>query len=336
MLMIRRAIGLVLIVVGVSGLAICYLGAKAGREVADNVANSADDMLRTASNTLDTVEQSLEQSRQTVAGINATIGELKNTTSNLALTVEDTQPTFDELALLVGEAIPGTISDLQETIPNIAQTAKVVDDTLRLLSRMRIEETVPIINYEISVGLGVDYNPAIPFDQAVEEVGRGLDPIASTSGNLESELLTTKANMAILSQDLGTLSTSLDELSGEVAAFRPLLDEYSSLVADMQEGIVDGRQQMAEQLTLIKQAVVVIAVWFGLFQLLPLYFGLELLMGNRMVRVVEIPSTAYDKTGDQEESASFAATSEAIDDYSAPAEADNDHVGGENGLVSGE
>ena len=183
--MVRRVIGVVLILVGLSGLALCFVGARMGRELADSLAESLDSAMETASETLDTVEATLEQSRQTVAGINATVGQVQTTTENLSTTVDDSGPMLDELALLVGESIPDTITDLQNTIPNIAQTAKVVDDTLRLLSRLKIEERVPIINYDISIGLGVDYDPQVPFDRAVEEVGSGLTPIAEASQNLE-------------------------------------------------------------------------------------------------------------------------------------------------------
>jgi len=282
--MFRRVIGLVFILVGVTGLAICYFGARAGSDLAENIAVSADEMLQTAGETLDTVEASLDQARAVVGETTVTIDQVSTTTANLALAIDDTQPTLDSLATLVGEDIPDTIGDVQETIPNIAQTAKVVDDTLRLLSKIRFEETIPIINYDISFGLGVEYDPEIPFDQAVEEVGRGLEPIATASSGLEQDLQTTAANMELLGQDLNGLVADLDNLSSEVGAIRPLLDEYSSLVNDTQSSIVEGRTQIQEQLTVVKKAVIVAAVWLAVFQLLPLYFGVELLSGNRMVR----------------------------------------------------
>ncbi len=286
--MIRRAIGLVLILIGLSGLVICYLGARAGRDMVGTISSTAEDILDKASTSLTTVEESLEQSRQTIGGITETITAVQTTTNNLASTVDDTQPMLDELALLVGQDIPNTISDVQDTIPNIAQTAKVVDDTLRLLSKLKVEQTIPLINYQISFGLGVEYDPEIPFDQAVEEVGRGLAPIAVTSGDLEVELQTTRTNMAQLSQDLAELASGLERLNGEVGQFRPLLDEYSTLVNDMQDGIARTRGQLDEQSSLAKQVIVLAAVWLSLSQLLPLFIGIELLMGNRMVRVVEI------------------------------------------------
>lgn len=285
--MIRRAIGLLLILIGLSGLVICYLGARAGRDLADSIALSAGEVLEKASTSLTTVEESLEQSRETVGSIAETITAVQTTTANLASSVDDTQPMLDELALLVGQDIPNTIKDLQDTIPNIAQTAKVVDDTLRLLSRLQVQETIPLINYEINFGLGVEYEPEIPFDQAVEDVGRGLAPIAVTSGSLEGELETTGANMALLSQDLKGLAEELDRLNIEVGQFRPLMDEYSTLIKDMQDGIRDGRRRLDDQLSVAKQLIILAAVWLGLSQLLPLYIGIELLIGNRMVRSAE-------------------------------------------------
>jgi methyl-accepting chemotaxis protein len=296
--MFRRVIGFAFILIGVTGLAICYLGARAGRDLAENVSVSADEMLETAGETLDTVESSLDQARAVVSETTETIDQVSTTTANLALAIDDTKPTLDSLAMLVGEDIPNTIGDVQETIPNIAQTAKVVDDTLRLLSKIRFEETIPIINYDISFGLGVEYDPEIPFDQAVEEVGRGLEPIATATSGLELDMQTSAANMELLSQDLNDLVADLDNLNSEVGAIRPLLDEYSFLVNDLQENIVDGRTQLQEQLSAVKKAVIVAAVWLALFQLLPLYFGVELLSGNRMVREQVRSLLASDVSGE--------------------------------------
>jgi hypothetical protein len=282
--MIRRAIGLVLILIGLAGLVICYLGARAGRDFADSIALSADEVLGRADSSLNTVEESLTQSRQSISAMVDTIATVRETTANLASTVDDTQPMLDELALLVGQDIPNTIGHVQDTIPSVAQTAKVVDETLRLLSRLQVEETIPLINYDISFGLGVEYDPEIPFDQAVEEVGSDLAPLAETSASLEGELRTTMANMGLLSRDLTQLTVDLGRLNQEVSQFRPLLDEYSTQVSDMQAGIDVGGARLEAQLSVARRAIVLAAVWLGLSQLLPLYLGVELLKGNRMVR----------------------------------------------------
>jgi len=286
--MIRKVMGLVLGLIGLTGLVMCYMGARAGREAVDTVSSSANQILEQASASLNTVEESLEQSRQTIGSITETISVVQTTSANLAQTVDDSQPMLDELALLVGQDIPNTIRDVQDTIPNIAQTAKVVDDTLRLLSKFQVRETIPLINYDINFGLGVEYDPEIPFDQAVEDVGRGLAPIAESSGGLESELQTAKTNMALLSEDLTGLAVELEQLNEEVHQFRPLLDEYSSLVNDMQDGIAHTSARLDDQGAAVKQAIILAAAWLGLSQLLPLYIGFELFMGNRMVRSTEL------------------------------------------------
>jgi hypothetical protein len=284
--MLRRAIGLVLVLVGLTGLVICYLGARAGRDFVDGIALSAEGVLETAGASLNTIEESLEQSRQSISAITATIAAVRETTANLASTVDDTQPMLDDLALLLGQDIPNTIGDVQDAIPNVVQTARVVDDTLRLLSRLQVEETIPLIDYEISFGLGVEYDPEIPLDQAVEGVGSDLGPIAETSANLQGELQTAKVNMGLLSRDLTRLTVELGRLNQEVSQFRPLLDEYGTQLNDMRDGIGQGRERLDDQLSTAKQTIVLAAVWLALSQLLPLYIGVELLIGNRMVRPV--------------------------------------------------
>lgn len=288
--MFRRIVGLVFVLVGLTGILLCYLGATAGRDLVDDIGRGADGFVETANVSLNTVEEGLEQSRQAISSISETISAVRTTAVNLASTAEDTQPMLDELALLVGRDIPNTISDVQGAIPNIAQTAKVVDDTLRLLSRLQVRETVPLINYEINFGLGVEYDPEVPFDQAIQEVALGLSPIADASDNLEDELQTSKANMAMFSGDLAGLAADLDLLNEYVSEFRPLLDEYGTLVDDMRAGLAASSRRLDVQLSAAKQTITIAAVWIALSQLLPLYVGIELLMGKRMVSPAELPA----------------------------------------------
>ena len=67
----------------------------------------------------------------------------------------------------------------------------------------------------------------------------------------------------------------------------PLLDEYSSLVSDIQEDIIATQAELSGQAEAVKRGILLVAIWLSLFQLLPIYFGFELAMGNRMVQGVE-------------------------------------------------
>jgi chromosome segregation ATPase len=177
--------------------------------------------------------------------------------------------------------VPNSIETLQDAIPGLVEVATVIDDALTTLSRFEIDQTIPIVNYRIQYDLGINYDPEVPFDQAVSELGGSLEGLPETLRGLESELATTQASLDTMGGNMEQLATDMATLNASIAEVQPILDEYIRIVTDVNDRMRIASEQIDDQAAQVKQIFNFIFLWMLLFQLVPLYLGLEMAAGER-------------------------------------------------------
>lgn len=279
--MIRRIFGLILLLVGLSGLILSIAGAIVGRRLVDDVIGNVDNSLTLTAQTLDTVEDTLILTRNTVAEVNEGLSTVEATTRNLSQTVSETQPLIDQVGTVTGEDVPQSLEAIQQTIPNLVEVAGAVDDTLVALSRFQIEETIPIVNYTIDMNLGVDYQPEVRFDDSIAQIGDSIEGVPGRLRSLQVYINVANENLTVIGDDLDQIAADLEDLNGQVDQVDPLLAEYMGTVTEIGDTVRLTRTTLAQQREQIRLIVTVAMIWLGLTQLAPLYLGWELLTERR-------------------------------------------------------
>ncbi len=277
--MIRRIVGVIFIVIAFIGAGIAYQGLQLTNRFIDNLALTMSNALELTSETLDNVENTLVVSKQTLTDLSVTLTTMETTAGDMATAVADAEPLIDEISTVVASDVPNSIETLQNTLPTLVEVAAVIDTTLITLSRFKIDET--ILGFNLNYDLGIDYNPEVPFDQAVTDLGASLDGLPETLRSLETELETTKSSLDIMNQNVDQLATDMANLNTTLGEVQPVLDEYIRIVVDVNDRLRLSGKQVGVQAQQVKQIFNIIFIWMGLFQLVPLYLGLEMVAGER-------------------------------------------------------
>lgn len=196
--MIRRILGIILLLVGLFGLALSIAGLVIGRQLVDDAIGNVDANLALTAQTLDTVEDTLVLSRDTVADLNDGLSTVQTTTRNLSQTINETQPLIDQVGIVAGQDVPESLEAIQETVPNLVEVASAVDDTLLALSQLKLEETIPIINYTIDLNLGVEYEPEMRFDQSIAQIGESLEGMPGRMRSLQVYIDVANENLTLI------------------------------------------------------------------------------------------------------------------------------------------
>lgn len=278
--MIRRVFGFFMLLIGLAGLLLSVAGNRFGHQALDGVETAVSDALILTSQSLDTVQETLLITKDTVAVVGQSLTTVENAATNLGGAISDTQPLLTELGQIASQDLPNSLEAIQETIPNVSQAAKVIDDTLVTLNRFRFEETLPIVNYTISWNLGVNYNPTIPFDVAVVQIGESLKPLPARLRILEEQITITAENMEGISGDVFLIAADLAAVNEQINALNPLLDEYLATVTLINDTSRLTRASIKEQLESLKSGITWIMIWLALFQIIPFYLGYELITGH--------------------------------------------------------
>ncbi|MCI0577859.1 MAG: hypothetical protein L0332_16105 [Chloroflexi bacterium] len=284
--MFRRIIGTIMLVLGVIGLLISVAGIFYGRQLVDDSFAGLDSSLELTSQSLDTAVSSLELVKVTIGDVNNGLDTVEGAAVNIARTITNTRPLIDQVAVVVSENAPSSVEAMQDAIPNIAQVAGAIDQTLITLNSFAIDEN--ILGNQIHYDLGIDYDPVVPFDDTFTALGDSLD-------GLPENLRSTKVNLEVTSQNLATVSTSISDISTDietinsrVAEVPALIDQYIDIATRLNETIEQLRVQVLQQQTLAKNVITFVLVWWGLPQLALAMIGWDFLFGRRGATAEEI------------------------------------------------
>ncbi|MEA3349912.1 MAG: hypothetical protein U9Q82_04760 [Chloroflexota bacterium] len=266
---LRLAVGLIWAALSIAGMIYGDKTIQAAQEWMDLKMSPVIESLGTvhtilieAGDVLTTVETSL-----------ATVG---GATTDVALTLTDTRPLVDETAQVLVYDVPETIEGVQDSMPSLIETAATVDETLAFLSAFKMVVPIPFGD-DVDIGLGVDYNPEVPLDQALEDLNDNLEGLPEDLRALEDNLDTADANLLILSDDLSALADDLSDVNQQMEDINPQLDDVADDVQALRIALEDVQERGLEVLPTVRMVYMVLLSLILLGQVPAVYAGVILL-----------------------------------------------------------
>jgi len=277
--MIRRFVGLVIIIVGLGGIVLSIIGLRAAPRTIDTIGDSLEANLVLVSESLDTVQETLLLAQSTVGEVTGGLDTVEESAVHLGQTINQTQPLLDQVSTIASDEVPQSLDAIQATLPDLVQVAAAIDDTLTVLNRFKVDQQ--ILGIPIKFDLGIDYNPAVPFDESVSQIGRSFETLPGQLRNLDDYVTVANDNLSLISEDVLAISGDLDGVNGRIAELDPLLEDYLRIVVELNDSTRQTRQIILGELNTLKRIVTIALAWVALSQLAPLYLGWELLRGRR-------------------------------------------------------
>ncbi|UCG22809.1 MAG: hypothetical protein JSW55_11560 [Chloroflexota bacterium] len=285
----KRILGVVLILVGLLGLLISIGGLVISRSVIGELGAGLDTTFTLASDSLDTVEDTLLLTKTTIDQASGSLDTLTATAINVSATMNDTQPLMDRVTQSATQELPESIEAIQGAIPDVAEAAGAIDDTLRILDSFEVDRQ--IFGIPIQFDLGINYQPMAPLNETVLALGGSLDGVPEDLRALEGDMLRASANMAAIGGNIETIAEDLKAISTTVDDIEPLLDQYLDIVAQTQELIAQAQTDLDGQLAQLQLAITALFVWLGLNQIVPFYLGWTLISGGEDKDYEELDGT---------------------------------------------
>jgi hypothetical protein len=277
--MIRRLVGLIIIIIGLGGIALSVIGLRTAPRTIDTIGDSLEANLVLVSESLDTVQETLLLAQSTVSEVTGGLDTVESSAVHLGQTLNQTRPLLDQVSTIASEDVPQSLDAIQATMPDLVQVAAAIDDTLTVLNSFRVDQQ--ILGIPIKFDLGIDYDPAVPFDESVSSIGRSFETLPGQLRDLDEYVVVANDNLALISEDVLAISGDLDGVNGRIAELDPLLEDYLRIVVELNDSTRQTRQIILGELTTLKRITTIALAWVALSQLAPLYLGLELLRGRR-------------------------------------------------------
>lgn len=277
--MIRRLVGLIIILVGLGGIVLSVIGLTAAPRTIDTIGDSLEANLVLVSESLDTVQNTLLLAQSTITEVTGGLDTVEESAVHLGQTLNQTRPLLDQVSTIASDEVPQSLDAIQATLPDLVQVAAAIDDTLSILNRFRVDQQ--ILGIPIKFDLGIDYDPAVPFDESVSQIGRSFETLPGQLRDLDEYVVVANDNLALISEDVLAISGDLDGVNGRIAELDPLLEDYLRIVVELNDSTRQTRQIILGELNALRRIITIALAWVALSQLAPLYLGLELLRGRR-------------------------------------------------------
>lgn len=274
----KRILGLIFLIIGLVGLALSAAGVLLGRQLIEDLGSGLESALNLTSDTLDTIGDTLVVTKDTVGSINDGMDTLGTTAVNVSKTISETQPMFTQVTTVTTEDVPSGLESIQSALPDVAEAAGAIDDTLRILDAFAIERS--IFGVPISFDLGIEYQPEQPLNETILELGQSLDGMPEELRSLQVHLDLASENLNIIGQNIETIATDLDALSESAAEIEPLIDDYIRITTETADLVRQTRSAIDEQLATAELILTFLFLWIGVNQFIPLYLGGTLLRGG--------------------------------------------------------
>lgn len=276
--MFRKIIAVLLLLIGLLGLALSVSGALMSRRVLDEMGTSLETALSRTVDSLDTASDTLILTKSTFDQVTTGLETVGNTADNVAQSILDTQPLLESITGVVSGDIPDSLEAIEGAIPGVADAAGTIDDTLRTLSDFAVERE--IFGIPISFDLGINYDPEINLDDSVSQIGQSLEGMPESLRAIRTDLDVANNNLETISSSVGAIAADLDALGKNVEQIEPLVDDYIQLVSDIRQLAVQSQERLDAQLETAKLIVTLLFVWIGINQLIPLYLSWDIFAGD--------------------------------------------------------
>ncbi|GMQ85539.1 MAG: hypothetical protein BMS9Abin07_1106 [Acidimicrobiia bacterium] len=256
------SLGRLFTAIGIGGLIAAAVGAVLGVILVWSLAGSMDRSLTVTATAIAAADDTVTLAAQTVAIVSDSFDTLVPAATLAAGSFEDAASVIADTSTVVTIDVPNALEAVLDAMPAVESVAGIIDTTLGALSFF-----------------GVDYDPDVPFDEAVAEIAAGIEPLpellraqAEPLEQLASDFDEFGAASAVIAVDLEALQTQLDTASR-------LLSEYAATTTDASLVVADVQADLGWQRWLMIVLVVLAAFVLAALQVVPLALGARLKAG---------------------------------------------------------
>ena len=184
--------------------------------------------LRAVDSTLEVVDESLVVVTDTLAGID---GVFDSTASAL----DEVGAVVLSSGTLLQTEIPLQLDAIETAMDGLIDTANVVDGVLGALSFV-----------------GVDYNPEVPLDRALEDVSVQLGELRESLSGYSANLFSLTVSLNRLDEEVTLVAGTMAGLQGQVDSTRELIAGYRVTAGDAGVVIADASARLSGQVWLVR------------------------------------------------------------------------------------
>jgi tRNA A-37 threonylcarbamoyl transferase component Bud32 len=264
----RILFNIIWIALGISGIIYGLRGIKI-------VETAAINNLIVIEENIEIVKNLLVEAIDVIVKIDQSLSTIEQSSIDAGVGLIETRPVIDKTSQVVTEDLPKALDDMQTSMPSVIEAAAMIDQTLYILSKFRFTIPVPFGN-DIEIGLGIDYTPSIPLEDALVQLNSNLEGIPDRMRSIEGDLVTTDLNLGIMSENMNDMAYDLDLIREQVADITPEFEKMINNLEILQKSLEKSKKSLPNTISSVRRIGILLLVLIILGQIPSAFIGFML------------------------------------------------------------
>jgi hypothetical protein len=261
-----RWLGWTWVVAGGCGLVAATAVAAFGSAFVGSTARSATEALGVTEELLLTVGETATALDLSLAGIDEGLETAQTSVSDAAVTLTQVGRVTDDLGAVATDAIPASLDQLRDGMPQLIATAGVIDGAMRALRFV-----------------GVDYDPDAPLDDALRELESELADLPLELRDQAEAVAEVSEGISDFGGDALAIAGDIGLIQDRLTASREVVAGYPEVAEEGRRIIAEARERISAQAGIAKVTVLILGIAIAVGQTVPIAVGWWILRSGRPV-----------------------------------------------------
>lgn len=241
-----RSIAIAGVVVAIIGTVVIWVFLGDLEDTTDRSLLIGEQATITLNETIDVAEQVLSAVDDGLVTVQATLGTLDDVLQSTAGLADATGS--------LSAALPATFDNIDAALATVQNLAETVDSTLSALS---------------SLPFGPDYNPDVPFPDAIGNLRGALEPISQQLTTISAELQDFAAGSGDLNAEIDSLVADVERTRDALAGTDDLLAQYRQTTTEAGQLAAETRDNLSGSVLRMRIVLIALALLLALSQFVP-------------------------------------------------------------------
>jgi len=279
----KRIIGILKISVSLIWIAAALLLLIWGQKALVWTDNRAKSTLDALLENVILVKRMMMETTDVMVAVDDSLSAVENSMIDGGLVLIESRPLVDKTSQILVEDVPQAMEDIQQTMPAVIEATRTVEQTLNLLSGLKLVLPNPF-GEDFRFDLGVEYEPEVSLEESLGALSTSLQPIPDQMRTLEGDLVSADISMSVMSQNLLDLAKSLDKVRETLLDIQAVIDSFDSNMDQLQSLLDESKNSVPNILRSTRIALISFTMLLSVSQIPPIYSGYLLLREDQNIK----------------------------------------------------
>ena len=260
------------VVIGVTWLILGLLGLRYGLRHIQNLGGTLDQSIRDIMINIDVVTDLLTETIDVFDMVDQSLSTVERNMIDASIAMSGSRPIIEQTSKIVVQDVPNALDDVQASMPSVIEAATAIDQSLRLLSKLQLSIPIPF-GPDFEVGLGIDYDPPVPLDEALTRLSGNLEGIPKDMRAIEGDMVSAENNLTIVGNNLMDMARDIDFIREQLEDINPEINRLITNMDSIQSSLQQTQNQVPKWMKFATKALIGFVIVFSMSQITTVYFG---------------------------------------------------------------